>query len=167
MAVEPSACPSLTRGPYRYDFGDTACTTPLLAMYTLGHNFMPSPIHAGGLRYHGMAPLVSYLRHIGMLEARAYQQKEVFEAAVTFARTQGTIPAPETAHAIKAVIDEAMRCKASGKEEVILFNFSGHGHFDMTSYEKHFDGTLTDYDLPQEVLERALAELPKAPALDK
>ena len=160
VGVEPSACPSLTRGPYRYDFGDTACTTPLLAMYTLGHNFMPSPIHAGGLRYHGMAPLVSYLRHINMLEARACQQKEVFDAAVTFARTQGTIPAPETAHAIKAVIDEALRCKASGKEEVILFNFSGHGHFDMGSYEKYFEGNLTDYDLPQEVLERALAQLP-------
>lgn len=160
LGVEPTACPSLTRGPYRYDFGDTACTTPLLAMHTLGHNFMPSPIHAGGLRYHGMAPLVSYLRHIGMLEARALQQKEVFEAAVTFARTQGTIPAPETAHAVKAAIDEALRCKETGKEEVILFNFSGHGHFDMTSYEKYFEGNLTDYDLPQEVLERALAELP-------
>jgi len=163
LGVEPSACPSLTRGPYRYDFGDTACTTPLLAMYTLGHTFMPSPIHAGGLRYHGMAPLVSYLRHIGMLEAKAYRQREVFEAAVLFARTQGTIPAPETAHAIKAVVDEANRCKASGKEEVILFNFSGHGHFDMTSYEKYFDGNLSESDLPQEVLERALAELPKIP----
>jgi tryptophan synthase beta chain len=163
MGVEPTACPSLTRAPYRYDFGDTACTTPLLAMYTLGHNFMPSPIHAGGLRYHGMAPLVSYMRHIGMLEARAYQQKEVFDAAVAFACTQGIIPAPETAHAIKAVIDEAMRCKASGKEEVILFNFSGHGHFDMASYEKYFEGNLTDYDLPQEVLERALADLPNTP----
>jgi tryptophan synthase beta chain len=164
MAVEPAACPSLTRGPYRYDFGDTACTTPLLAMFTLGHNFMPSPIHAGGLRYHGMAPLVSYMRHIGMLEARAFQQKEVFDAAIAFARTQGTIPAPETAHAIKAVIDEALRCKAEKKEEVILFNFSGHGHFDMGSYEKFFDGTLSDFDLPQEVLERALADLPKVPA---
>ncbi len=164
LGVEPSACPSLTRGPYRYDFGDTACTTPLLAMHTLGHNFMPSPIHAGGLRYHGMAPLVSYLRHIGMLEAKAYQQKEVFDAAVMFARTQGIVPAPETAHAIKAVIDEALRCKQTGKEEVILFNFSGHGHFDMGSYEKYFEGNLTDYDLPQEVLERALAQLPDMPA---
>jgi tryptophan synthase beta chain len=164
MAVEPTACPSLTRGPYRYDFGDTACTTPLLAMYTLGHNFIPSPIHAGGLRYHGMAPLVSYMCHTGMLEARAFHQKEVFDAAIAFARTQGTIPAPETAHAIKAVVDEAMRCKAAKKEEVILFNFSGHGHFDMGAYEKYFDGTLTDYDLPQEVLERALAELPNVPA---
>jgi predicted alternative tryptophan synthase beta-subunit len=136
-------------------------------MYTLGHTFMPSPIHADGLRYHGMAPLVSYMRHIGMLEAKAFQQKEVFDAAVMFARTQGIIPAPETAHAIKAVVDEAMRCKASGKEEVILFNFSGHGHFDMGSYEKYFEGNLTDYDLPQEVLERALALLPKAPELAK
>ncbi len=163
LGVEPTACPTLTRGPYRYDFGDTACTTPLLAMHTLGHGFIPSPIHAGGLRYHGMAPIVSYLRRINMMEANAYHQKEVFDAAVTFARTQGTIPAPETAHAVKAAIDEALRCKQTGKEEVILFNFSGHGHFDMTSYEKYFDGNMSDLDLPMEVLERALAELPNMP----
>ncbi len=167
MGVEPVACPSLTRAPYRYDFGDTACSTPLLAMYTLGHNFIPSPIHAGGLRYHGMAPLVSYMRHINMLEAKAYQQKDVFDAAVLFARTQGTIPAPETAHAIKAVVDEALRCKETKKEEVILFNFSGHGHFDMTAYEKYFEGTLSENDLPPEVLERALADLPNVPAPGK
>jgi len=159
IAVEPAACPTLTRGPYRYDFGDTAKMTPLLKMYTLGHSFVPSPIHAGGLRYHGMAPLVSHMRKIGMLEAVAYHQREVFEAAVTFARTQGIVPAPETAHALKAVFDEALRCKQTGREEVILFNFSGHGHFDLSAYEKYFDEALEDYDLPQEVIERALAEL--------
>lgn len=140
IAVEPASCPSLTKGKYEYDFGDTAGLTPLMQMYTLGHDFMPSPIHAGGLRYHGAAPLVSLLYKNKLIEAKAYEQKEIFEAAVLFARNQGIIPAPESAHAIKAVIDEAIKCRESGEAKTILFNLSGHGHFDMTAYDEYLSG---------------------------
>jgi tryptophan synthase beta chain len=144
VAVEPASCPSLTRGEYRYDFGDTAGTTPLLKMYTLGNDFKPAPIHAGGLRYHGMAPLVSHLYDQGFIEAVAYKQNECFEAAIRFIRTEGIIPAPESSHAIKAAIDEALRAKETGEKKVILFNLSGHGHFDMAAYDAYLAGELTD-----------------------
>lgn len=142
IAVEPTSCPSTTKGEYRYDFGDTAGMTPLLKMFTLGHDFIPPSIHAGGLRYHGMSPIISQLVKEGIVEPRAYHQLEVFEAAVLFARTEGFIPAPETSHAIKAVIDEAMKCKETGEEKSIILNFSGHGHFDLASYDMYFDGKL-------------------------
>jgi tryptophan synthase beta chain len=142
LAVEPASCPSLTKGEYRYDFGDTAGTTPLLKMHTLGNDFRPAPIHAGGLRYHGMAPLVSHLYDLGFLEARAYEQNACFEAAVRFARTEGLIPAPESSHAIRAAIDEALDAREAGEERVILFNLSGHGHFDMAAYDAYLSGSL-------------------------
>ena len=142
IAVEPASCPSLTKGEIRYDFGDTAGMTPLLQMYTLGHDFMPPALHAGGLRYHGMAPIVSRLYKDKLIEAQAYEQKEVFSAAVTFARTEGIIPAPESSHAIKSAIVEALRAKEEGKKKVILFNLSGHGHFDMSAYDAFFSGHL-------------------------
>ena len=164
IAVEPTACPSLTKGLYRYDFGDMACTTPLLKMFTLGHNFMPPPIHSGGLRYHGMAPLVCHLYDLGLIEARAVYQTPVFEAAVGFARAEGHIPAPETAHAIRVAMDEALECKKSGTPKTIVFNASGHGHFDLASYEKYFLGQLEDYDYPAEKVREALENLPKVPA---
>jgi len=145
LAVEPTACPTLTTGKYEYDFGDTAEMTPLIKMYTLGHTFIPEPIHAGGLRYHGMAPLVSALHANGIVEAVSYRQKEVFEAAVTFARTEGKSPAPETAHAIRAAIDEALRARESGEEKAILFNYSGHGHFDLSAFDLYFSGGMTDH----------------------
>lgn len=135
IAVEPTACPSLTQGRYDYDFGDTAGLTPRVKMYTLGHDFVPSKIHAGGLRYHGAAPIVSQLLRDGLIEARAYGQREVFEAAVTFARCEGIIPSPETARAIRAAVDEAVKCREEGVSQAILFNFSGHGHFDMAAYD--------------------------------
>jgi len=144
VAVEPSACPSMTKGELRYDFGDTAMTTPLLWMYTLGHDFMPPKIHAGGLRYHGMAPLVSHLYKLGLIEAGACHQTKVFEAAVTFARTEGVIPAPESAHAVRAVIDEAIQAREAGEKKVILFNLSGHGLLDLTAYEAYLSGSLQD-----------------------
>jgi len=142
IAAEPTSCPSLTKGEYKYDFGDTVGLTPLIKMYTMGYEFMPSAIHAGGLRYHGAAPLVSLLKDEGLIEAVAYEQKEIFEAAVKFARNQGIIPAPESAHAIKAVMDEAEKCRLSGESKVILFNLSGHGHFDMAAYENYLDGKM-------------------------
>ena len=142
MAVEPASCPSLTQGEYRYDFGDTAGTTPLLKMHTLGNDFRPAPIHAGGLRYHGMAPLVSHLYELGFLEARAYEQRACFEAALRFARTEGLIAAPESAHAIRAAIDEALDAREAGEERVILFNLSGHGYFDMAAYDDYLSGKL-------------------------
>lgn len=142
VAVEPASCPSLTQGEYRYDFGDTAMMTPLFKMYTLGHDFVPPGIHAGGLRYHGMSPLVSQLKHEGLIEAEAYAQVPVFEAAVLFARSEGIIPAPESSHAIKAAIEAAMRAKEEGKERVILFNLSGHGLLDLGSYDQYFAGKL-------------------------
>jgi len=163
VAVEPTSCPTLTKGLYAYDFGDTVGLTPLLKMFTLGHNFVPPRIHAGGLRYHGDAPILCLLAKNKVVEAVAYPQNAVFEAAVTFARTEGIIPAPETAHAIKAVIDEALRCKEEGRESCIVFNFSGHGHFDMSAYDQYFSGSLEDYALPQEEIERALKELPPQP----
>ena len=160
IAVEPTASPSLTKGKYVYDYGDTSKMTPLMKMYTLGHSFIPAPIHAGGLRYHGMAPIVCHLYDLGVIEAIAVHQNAVFEAAVTFARTEGIIAAPETAHAIKATIDEALKCKETGEKKVIVFNFSGHGHFDMASYDAYFAG-MPDYEYPVEEIEKALAGLPQ------
>ncbi|MEA3345404.1 MAG: TrpB-like pyridoxal phosphate-dependent enzyme [Chloroflexota bacterium] len=161
ICVEPTACPSVTKGLYTYDFGDTACTTPLLRMYTLGHDFVPPPIHAGGLRYHGMAPIICALHKHGLIEARAYPQNPAFEAAVQFARTEGFIPAPEPAHAIKAVVEEALKCRESGEAKVIALAFSGHGHFDLTAYESYLAGELENYELPEEEVRRALASLPQ------
>ena len=155
IAVEPTACPSLTRGLFAYDFGDTAETTPLIAMYTLGHAFIPSAIHAGGLRYHGMAPLVSHLFREKLIEAKACQQSQIFEAACIFSQTEAIIPAPESAHAIRVAIDEALQAKAEGRSKTILFNLSGHGHFDMASYDAFLSGRLEDYVLPQEEITRA------------
>jgi tryptophan synthase beta chain len=154
LAVEPASCPSLTKGEYRYDFGDTAGTTPLLKMHTLGNGFRPAPIHAGGLRYHGMAPLVSHLHDQGFIDAVAYRQTECFEAGLRFARTEGIIPAPESSHAVKAAIDEALRAREAGEERVILFNLSGHGHFDMAAYDAYLAGELTDdvYEPEREVV---------------
>ncbi|MRR09098.1 pyridoxal-phosphate dependent enzyme, partial [bacterium] len=142
VAVEPASCPSLTRGRYEYDFGDLAGLTPLLKMYTLGHDYIPSAIHAGGLRYHGMSPLVSHLKHLGMIEAEAYGQTQTFEAARTFARTEAIVPAPESAHAIRSAIGHALRCRAAGRAEVILFNLSGHGLFDLGAYQSYLEGRL-------------------------
>jgi len=161
IACEPTACPTLTRAPYRYDFGDTAQLTPLLKMYTLGHSFIPPPIHAGGLRYHGMAPLICLLVSQGVVEPRAFQQPDIFEAAITWARTEGALPAPETAHAIKAGIDEALKCKETGEEKCIVIAYSGHGHFDLAAYDDYLTGNLVPFELPQEEIDRALAELPE------
>ena len=144
VAVEPASCPSLTQGEYRYDFGDTAGSTPLLKMHTLGNDFRPAPIHAGGLRYHGMAPLVSHLYDLGFLEARAYAQNTCFDAALQFARAEGIVPAPESSHAIRAAIDEALDAREAGEERVILFNLSGHGLFDMAAYDAYLAGSLVD-----------------------
>jgi tryptophan synthase beta chain len=160
VAVEPTACPSMTRGVYAYDYGDTAHLAPIAKMDTLGHTFIPAGIHAGGLRYHGMAPLVSALHRHGYIEPVAYPQLAVFEAAVLFARTEGFIPAPETAHAIRAVIDEALAAREAGEKRVILFNFSGHGHFDMGAYESYFAGKLENYEYPAEKVLEALKDLP-------
>ncbi|HEY8530610.1 MAG TPA: TrpB-like pyridoxal phosphate-dependent enzyme [Limnochorda sp.] len=165
LAVEPAACPTLTRGHYAYDYGDVAGLTPLLPMYTLGRSFVPPSIHAGGLRYHGDSALVSQLYHEGHIRARAYPQTAVFEAAILFARNEGIVPAPESAHAIRAAIDEALRCKETGEARTILVNLSGHGHFDMAAYDAYRAGRLEDVEFPQEALERALADLPAAPAL--
>jgi tryptophan synthase beta chain len=156
IAVEPASCPTLTRGPYAYDFGDVAEMTPLLAMYTLGHKFIPPPIHAGGLRYHGMAPLISHLVREKHMEAVAYKQLEIFEAAKIFSRSEGIIPAPESDHAIRATIDEALKAKQEGKSKVILFNLSGHGHFDMAAYDAYFSGKLVDHQLPEDEIKRTL-----------
>jgi len=144
VAVEPTACPSLTGGDFRYDFGDTAEMTPLLKMYTLGHDFVPPPIHSGGLRYHGESPIISQLYADGIMRAVAYHQTDIFDAAVTFARTEGIVPAPESAHAIKCAIDMALECNKTGEEKSILFNFSGHGHFDMAAYDTYFSGEMTN-----------------------
>jgi tryptophan synthase beta chain len=161
LAVEPAACPSLTKGPYRYDYGDTAGTAPVAKMYTLGHTFMPPGIHAGGLRYHGAATTVSALMNEKLMEAVAYQQNPVFEAAVTFARSEGILPAPESAHAIRAAIDEALKARESGEKKVILCNLSGHGHFDLASYDDYLAGKLLDYEYPKEKVDEALHHLPK------
>jgi tryptophan synthase beta chain len=161
VSCEPKACPTLTKGPYIYDFGDTAAMTPLLKMYTLGHTFMPPPIHSGGLRYHGDAPLLCKLTHDGYMEAVAYYQNEVFEAAQLFAKAEGFVIAPETAHAMRGVIDEALRCKETGEEKVILFNNSGHGHFDLAAYDAYHAKKLVDYEYPAELVKEALAKVPK------
>jgi tryptophan synthase beta chain len=160
IAVEPAACPSLTKGKYAYDFGDTGHLTPLVKMHTLGSTFVPPPFHAGGLRYHGMAPLVSHLQDLGLIESRAYHQTECFAAGVQFARAEGIVPAPEANHAIKAVVDEALVCKEAGAGRTILFNLSGHGHFDMQAYTDYFAGKLTDQSYAEEELAMALAGLP-------
>ncbi len=161
IAVEPEACPSITKGPYAYDFGDTAELAPVVKMYTLGHTFVPPSIHAGGLRYHGMAPSISHLHKLGIVEAKAVHQIPVFHSAVMFARAEGIIPAPEPAHAIKVVIDEALACKASGQAKTILLALSGHGHFDLGAYDEYLSGKLADYEYPKEKIEEALAKLPK------
>jgi tryptophan synthase beta chain len=161
VAVEPKSCPTLTRGHYAYDYGDSVGKTPLMQMYTLGHNFMPPGIHAGGLRYHGDSALVSQLYHEGLLEALALPQLGTFEAGVMFSKAEGIVPAPESNHGIRAAIDEALKCKESGEPKTILLTLSGHGHFDMTSYDKYLSGELTDQDYPEEALQAALHSLPK------
>ncbi|MBT3362496.1 MAG: TrpB-like pyridoxal phosphate-dependent enzyme [Chloroflexi bacterium] len=161
IAVEPAACPTLTKGPYEYDFGDVAGMTPLLKMYTLGHTFVPPPVHAGGLRYHGMSPLVCHLYKLGLVEARAVHQLGTFEAALQFARTEGIIPAPEPSHAIRVTIDEALKCKETGEKKNILLALSGHGHFDLASYEAYMSGKLQDYAYPEDLVKEALTHLPK------
>ncbi len=162
--VESAACPSMTRGAYAYDWGDTAKTGPVAKMHTVGHSFIPAPVHAGGLRYHGMAPSICALLNDGIVEARAYQQNAVFEAAHSFARSEGIIVAPETAHAVRAAYDEAMACKEAGESKVILFNCSGHGDFDLAAYDAYHRRSLPDYELEEEKIRQALAELPKIPA---
>ncbi len=161
VAVEPAACPTLTKGPYAYDFGDSAGLAPLVKMHTLGHGFVPEGIHAGGLRYHGMSPLISALVHGGYVQARAYPQTPVFQAAVQFARAEGIVPAPESSHAIRAAIDEALWAKEAGEARTILFNLSGHGHFDMAAYDAYFRGELQDYAYPDDRLQQSLADLPR------
>ena len=161
VAVEPSSCPTLTKGRYVYDFGDTAGTTPMMKMYTLGHSFVPSGIHAGGLRYHGDSPIVSALVHEGLVEARAYPQNPTFEAGVMFARAEGIIPAPEVNHAIKATVDLALEAREAGEEKVILFNLCGHGHFDLAAYEAYLAGELVDLEYSEEEIERAVAQIPR------
>ena len=165
VAAEPAACPTLTRGAYRYDFGDTSGMTPLLPMYTLGHDFVPPPLHAGGLRYHGDSPLVSGLVKAGLVQAAAYAQNECFEAALRFARTEGLVPAPEAAHAVRAAVVEAEAAREAGEERVILFNLSGHGHFDMSAYQAYLAGELEDIEFSEADMDAALARLPEAPAL--
>jgi tryptophan synthase beta chain len=165
VAAEPAACPTLTRGVYSYDYGDTSGLTPLMPMYTLGHDFVPPPVHAGGLRYHGDSPIVCALVKAGLIEARAYRQNETFEAAVRFARTEGIIPAPEPAHAIRAAIEEAEAATEAGEERVILFNLCGHGHFDLSAYDAYLAGTLEDPEFSQADMDAAIARLPEAPAL--
>ncbi|MFI6478897.1 TrpB-like pyridoxal phosphate-dependent enzyme [Nonomuraea sp. NPDC050663] len=159
-AVEPEACPSFTRGRYAYDFGDTAGFTPLLKMHTLGHSFVPDPIHAGGLRYHGMSPLLSHMYELGMFEAVTRSQTECFEAGVRFARTEGIVPAPEPTHALAETIAEALRCKETGEPKVILTALCGHGHFDMAAYDRYLSGEMRDFALPQERIDEALSTLP-------
>jgi tryptophan synthase beta chain len=160
LAVEPSACPSLTRGKYAYDFGDTAKLTPLVKMHTLGSAFTPPGFHAGGLRYHGMAPMVSHLKALGLIDARSYHQRKCFEAGVAFARAEGIVPAPEANHAVRAAIDEAIRCREEGVARTILFNLCGHGHFDMQAYTDFFAGKLLDLEYDEAELSMALAGLP-------
>lgn len=165
IAAEPASCPSLTRGTYTFDFGDAAAMAPIVKMYTLGHTFVPPGIHAGGLRYHGMSPSVSALVDHGDVEARAVHQLATFEAAVQFSRAEGIIPAPESAHAIRVAIDEALECKKNGEKKVIAFNLSGHGHFDMMAYDDYRRGKLQDYEYPATAIEEAMAHLPQVPAM--
>ncbi len=161
VAVEPASCPTLTKGTYTWDYGDTAGLTPIVKMHTLGHDFIPPGIHAGGLRYHGESPLVSQLYHEGVLEAVAVPQLATFEAGVVFARCEGIVPAPESSHSIRAVMDEALRCKESGEPKVLLFNLSGHGHFDMSAYDRYLAGDLVDYEYPEEAIQDAMSRLPQ------
>jgi tryptophan synthase beta chain len=161
VAVEPTSCPTLTKGVYTYDHGDATGLTPLLKMYTLGHDFVPPGIHAGGLRYHGDSALISQLRHEGLVDAVAIPQTETFEAGVQFAQTEGIVPAPESTHAIAAAIRDAQRCVETGEQRTLLFNLSGHGHFDMSAYDRYFAGELTDYDYPEEAIKESLRHLPK------
>lgn len=161
IGVEPASCPSLTRGKYAYDFGDTGKTTPLMKMYTLGSGFIPSPNHAGGLRYHGMSPIVSKLYHDGYFEACAVEQSKVFEAAVTFARSEGTLPAPESAHALRTAIDEAIKCRETGEKKTILFGLTGTGYFDLSAYMSFNDGSMTDYIPTAEDLAKGFEGLPE------
>jgi tryptophan synthase beta chain len=161
LAIEPDATPSLTKGIYAYDFGDSAGMAPIVKMFTLGHDFMPPAIHAGGLRYHGMAPTLSGLVDAGLIEAKSVPQTRVFQAAVQFARTEGILPAPESAHAILAAMDEAMIAKATGEKKTILFNLSGHGHFDLASYNKYLTGQIEDYIYPQEEVAKISQNIPQ------
>jgi tryptophan synthase beta chain len=161
VAVEPSACPTLTKGTFAFDYGDTAKMGPIAKMYTLGHDFVPAGIHAGGLRYHGDSPIVSQLYHDGLIEAIAYGQKPVFDAAVSFARVEGIVPAPESAHAIKAAMDEAIKAKESGEKKVILFNLSGHGYFDMAAYDQYFGGKIEDVDYSDDAVKESMKKLPQ------
>ena len=162
--VEPESCPTLTKGLYTYDFGDVAGMTPLLKMFTLGHDFMPPPVHAGGLRYHGMAPIICHLHKLGLVEARAVPQLATFEAGIQFARTEGIISAPETNHAIRVTIDEALKCRETGEAKTILLAHSGHGHFDLAAYDAYLSGKLEDYEYPEEKVKEALTHLPEVPA---
>jgi tryptophan synthase beta chain len=164
LAMEPTSCPTLSKGVYAFDYGDTAKMAPISRMYTLGHDFMPPGIHAGGLRYHGASPLVSQLVHAGVAEARAVPQTACFEAAVLFSRSEGIIPAPESSHAIRGAIDEALQAKEEGRERTILFCLSGHGHVDMAAYDAYFSGQLEDFDYPEAAIRESLAHLPKVPA---
>ncbi|MBI3760916.1 MAG: pyridoxal-phosphate dependent enzyme, partial [Chloroflexi bacterium] len=161
IAVEPAACPTVTRGQFTFDYGDTAAMAPIVKMYTLGHTFVPPGIHAGGLRYHGMAPSISALVAHGDIEARAVKQVPTFEAAVQFSKSEGIIPAPESAHAVRVVIDEALKCKVEGKKKVIAFNLSGHGHFDLGAYDQFHNGKLEDYEYPAAKVEEAMKHLPE------
>jgi tryptophan synthase beta chain len=163
LAIEPTSCPTLTKGVYAFDYGDTAKMAPVAKMYTLGHDYMPPGIHAGGLRYHGASPLVSQLVHAGIVEAKAVPQLACFEAAVLFARSEGIIPAPESSHAIRGAIDEALQAKEEGKEKTILFNLSGHGHVDMVAYDDYFAGKLDDFEYPAEAIKESLSNLPNVP----
>ena len=163
VAVEPTSCPTFTKGAYTYDFGDTAGLTPMMLMYTLGHSFVPPGIHAGGLRYHGDAPLLSLLVHEKVIEARAYPQNPVFQAAITFARTEGIVPAPETSHALRAGIDEALKCKETGEEKCIVIAFSGHGFLDLAAYDNFLEGKLEDFEYPDSLIQEAICAIPKFP----
>jgi tryptophan synthase beta chain len=163
--VEPTSCPTVTKGLYAWDYGDVAGLAPILKMHTLGHTFVPPPVHAGGLRYHGMAPIICHLHKLGLVEARAVPQLATFEAGVRFARTEGIISAPETNHAIRVTIDEALKCRESGESQTILLAHSGHGHFDMAAYDAYLSGKLEDYEYPEEKVKEALAHLPEVPSL--
>ncbi len=163
ICCEPQACPSVTKGPYAWDYGDVAGMAPIALMYTLGHTFVPPPVHAGGLRYHGMAPIICHLHRLGFVEAAALYQRPIFEAAVMFARTEGILPAPEPAHCIRVAIDEALKCRETGEEKTILIALSGHGHFDLGAYDEYLMGRLEDYEYPKEKVEEALTHLPEVP----
>ena len=164
ICVEPESCPTVTKGLYAYDFGDNVGLTPLLKMYTLGHGFIPPPIHAGGLRYHGMAPIICHLHRLGLVEAQAVHQTAVFEAGVKFARTEGIITGPEPCHDLKVAIDEALKCREEGVSKTILIAHSGHGHFDLSAYDRYLRGELKDFSYPEEEVRKAMLELPKVPA---